>query len=576
MQLSVLAATVQSGGYISPVKVGVVALLMLIWIKLLAWADKDAEAAHLPRENLNTANAVGLIVAMVLFFWLPSFWIAFPVLFLIFAAEVGTYLGIRHKKVGLTDLKKDFHEWLNSFGRKKKEAAAAAGELQFIDSHKKNLPSPDAEAPERAGYDGLQRLLTDPLKKGLDRLEMTPAEGAATVSYWVDGVMYSGGSIERTESAETIRYAKAAAGLDVNDRRKPQSGMMKVGLNGQVSDLRISSAGSASGESLRVQVNPKQRHAIKLDDLGFSDGQLEKVKASVSERKGVVLVGAPKEQGLTSMLYALIRAHDVFLQHIHTIERDPEDDLEGITQNKLPKMASRADESKLAAWVLDQEPDVVMISEIHDPATAKLLAQWAGEGKRVYVGLRTGSTFDAVNQWRKLVGNDQAAMGSLEMAVTGRVARKLCMACKMGYHPDATTLKKLNMDPSKVTQLYQARNQPLRDPKGNPIPCEFCHDLRYKGRTGLFELLVVTDEVRAAVLAGETGALKSAFRKQKGRYLQEEALAKVEAGETSVNEVLRALRSGTAAPPAGASATTRRAAAPAPAPAPATGAKAKT
>jgi type II secretory ATPase GspE/PulE/Tfp pilus assembly ATPase PilB-like protein len=217
-----------------------------------------------------------------------------------------------------------------------------------------------------------------------------------------------------------------------------------------------------------------------------------------------------------------------------------------------------------------------MISEIHDPATAKLLAKWAAGGKRVYVGLRAGSTFEAVNQWRKLVGNDQTAMETLHQAITGRVARKLCMACKMGYHPDAATLKKLNMDPSKVTQLYQARNQPLRDPKGNPIPCEFCHDLRYKGRTGMYETLVVSDEVRDAVRGGESGALKSAFRKQKGRYLQEEALEKVEAGETSVNEVLRALRSGSAAPPSSGSGGARAASpAPAPAPLPAGGAKAK-
>jgi general secretion pathway protein E len=554
MQLSVLVATVQTGGYINPVKAAVVALLVLIWVKLLAWGDKDAEAAHLPRENLNTAFAVGLIIGLVLFFWLPSFWIAFPVLFLIWAAEVAAYLIVRHRKVGLADLKRDFNAWIHSFGRKK-EDKAAVGELQFIDSRGRNLPSPETDSPERAGYDGLQRLLTDPMKRGLERLEVTPAEGAATVNYWVDGVMYSGGSIERAESKETIHYAKAAAGLDVSDRRKPQTGNMKVGLAGTSMNLRVRSAGSATGESLSIVVNPKARHAIKLEDLGFSERQLAKLKESIAENSGVVLVTAPKEQGLTTLMYGLLRAHDVFLQHVHTIERDPEDDLEGITQNKLAKSASREEESKLTGWVLDQEPDVVMISEIHDPATARQLAKWAGEGKRVYVGLRAGSTMDAVAQWRKLVGNDERAMESLRLAIAGRVARMLCMACKMGYHPDAATLKKLNMDPSKVAQLFQARNQPLRDPKGNPIPCEFCHDLRYKGRTGLFEVLVLTDEMKTAILDGGSGGIKSAFRKQRGRYLQEEALAAVEAGETSVNEVLRALRGTTSsshASPAGA------------------------
>lgn len=549
MAFSVIAATaVEGGGYISPIKAMVLAIVLVIWFKMLEWADKDEVAAHLPRENLNTGMALGIIAALVLFFWLPTFWIAFVVLLLIMAAEITTYLVIRQQKVGLKDLKLDFHDWVTGFGRKK-DIKAAVGELQFIDFHGKNLPSPDGEAPERAGYDGLQNLLTDPIKRGLERLELTPSEGAGAVNYWVDGVMYSGGSIDRALSTETVRYAKAAAGMDVNDRRKPQVGTMKVGLQGEKVTLGVHSAGSTAGESLQIIVNPKQRHALKLDDLGFSKRQLEKVKQSISDNSGVVLVCAPREQGLTSLLYGLLRGHDIFIQHAHTIEREPEDDLEGITQNKLPKRASAGEESKLVSWVLDQEPDVLMVSEIHSPESARMLAKWASEGKRVYVGLRAGSTFEAVNQWRKLVGDDRTAMGSLNMAITGRIARKLCMACKMGYHPDAVTLKKLNMDPEKVTQLYQARNQPLRDAKGNPLVCEFCHDLRYKGRMGIFEILLVTDEVRDAVLAGETGALKSAFRKQKGRYLQEEALDRVEEGITSVNEVLRALRSGTAAAP---------------------------
>jgi type II secretory ATPase GspE/PulE/Tfp pilus assembly ATPase PilB-like protein len=165
-------------------------------------------------------------------------------------------------------------------------------------------------------------------------------------------------------------------------------------------------------------------------------------------------------------------------------------------------------------------------------------------GKRVYVGLTAGSSFDAVTQWRKLVGDDKLAMKNLSMAIAGRVVRKLCMACKVGYQPDAGTLRKLNMDPEKVGQLFQARSSPLRDPKGNPLVCDFCHDLHYKGRVGVYEVLVVNDDVRQAILSGQgSGPLKAAFRKQRGRYLQEQALAQVEAGNTSVQEVLRVLRS---------------------------------
>jgi type II secretory ATPase GspE/PulE/Tfp pilus assembly ATPase PilB-like protein len=96
-----------------------------------------------------------------------------------------------------------------------------------------------------------------------------------------------------------------------------------------------------------------------------------------------------------------------------------------------------------------------------------------------------------------------------------------------------------------VKELYQARTEPLRDPKGNPIPCEFCHDLRFKGRMGVFETFAVDDEARDVITAGaQPGPLKAVFRKQKGRYLQEEALSIVERGDTSVQEVLRVLKGG--------------------------------
>jgi type II secretory ATPase GspE/PulE/Tfp pilus assembly ATPase PilB-like protein len=99
------------------------------------------------------------------------------------------------------------------------------------------------------------------------------------------------------------------------------------------------------------------------------------------------------------------------------------------------------------------------------------------------------------------------------------------------------------MDPNRVTQLFQARTQPLRDPKGNPMTCDFCVDLRFKGRFGVYEVFNIDDEVRSAVVAGGTlNQLKTIFRKLRGRYLQEMALAQVEAGETSVQEVLRVLK----------------------------------
>ena len=127
------------------------------------------------------------------------------------------------------------------------------------------------------------------------------------------------------------------------------------------------------------------------------------------------------------------------------------------------------------------------------------------------------------------------------------VIRKLCSNCKVASsRSDPATLRKLGMNPEKVTQLFQARTQPQRDQKGREIPCTFCHDLRYVGRTGVFEIMTMDDDLRQAVIAGKP--IEPVFRKQRARYLQqEEALGLVEIGETSIQEVKRILKPDAAA-----------------------------
>jgi type II secretory ATPase GspE/PulE/Tfp pilus assembly ATPase PilB-like protein len=330
--------------------------------------------------------------------------------------------------------------------------------------------------------------------------------------------------------------------LDLQQVRKPQTGKMKLMYGGKKHDAEVTTAGSTAGESIGLGLDVKSRHNLKLEELGMTDDQFTAMLDVIADASGIVLVTAPKGQGLNSLMYAILRKHDAFLSHIQTIERDPPADLEGIKQNALPSKAGGNEEAKLADWVCSQEPDVVAITGVEDPRSAVSLIKFGATGRRVYIGLRAGSTFEALSQWRKLVGDDTAAMKELKFIVSGRVVRKLCMACKVGYTADPETLRRLNMSPDKVGKLFQARTQPLRDPKGNPMICEFCQDMHFVGRVGVFETFNIDDEVRNVVVSGGSdNQLKAIFRKQRQKYLQEAALARVELGDTSVQEVLRVL-----------------------------------
>jgi type II secretory ATPase GspE/PulE/Tfp pilus assembly ATPase PilB-like protein len=545
MDLSVLLAQVPVGEYISVWKTIPLVVVFLIWTRWMTWMDKDAPAAHLPRIENNIGQMSAGILAIVLFLYLGGFWAAFGVMLLVMIVAAAAYLFIRHRKVGLGDLQKQFSDWIRSFARKPSEVKVAEGEVLLFNRAGSPVAAPPAESPERAAYDAVQQVLTDPLRKGAQRIDVTPGEGASTVQFEVDGVSYNSLSLPRGASAGAVSFVKELAGLDLKEKRKPQTGGFRATLDGKRRELQLLTSGSSSGESMTLRTDAKTRHCLTLQQLGLSGTQLEKIQASVAEGKGIVLVSSPHEHGLTSMLYALIRSHDAFLSHIITIERDPDQDLEGITQETLALNATNTEETERVQWVVDREPDVFMINEVRDPKSAAILIKYAAAGHRVYVGTRAANTFEALSNWRKIVGNDKQAMQNLEMIINGRVLRKLCTACKVGYAPDPATLRKMNMDPDRISKLYQARTEPLRDAKGNPLSCEFCHDLRFHGRTGIYEILQVDDEVRQIVTSGgSVNQLKAIFRKQRSKYLQEQALSLVEAGDTSIQEVLRVLKAG--------------------------------
>ncbi|QOV89149.1 ATPase, T2SS/T4P/T4SS family [Humisphaera borealis] len=546
----VLAEIVSGGGYVSIFKSVVLIGILLLWCKLLAWASTDAKAAHLSQAAFNIGNLVGLIAAYAIVFLVPlSFWLIVPIVLLIMAGEVAVYLRARNKVAGLSDLKQQWDDYKKGMKRAKK--SDTPGAVQLI-AKSGPLPVPEGESPDRPAYDAAQLALGDALKKGADQIDISPSAEGMKVKYIVDCVSYDLPAVlDAAAGPAAISYIKAAAGMNVDEKRKPQTGTMKLTVEGgEKRDIKLQSAGTTAGEFIRLMVNSAKRHSRKMPELGFSEAQMKVIKESIADRSGVVLLCTPKGQGLTQLMYGVMRGHDAFMEHMHSIERDPPETIEGLTPNVLAANATPDEEAAKVDWVGSQDADVIMMDRMESPKSAASAIRYITESerpRRLYVGMRAGSTAEAIEQWRKLLGTEGQAQGMavLKMVICGRVLRKLCAACKESYTPDPNTLRKLNMNPEKVSTLFKARETPLRDPKGNAIPCEFCKDLRFTGRTGVFEVLVVTDEIRAAIAAdgGKPGSnFKTAFRKGKNRYLQEEALGLVESGDTSVQEVLRVLR----------------------------------
>jgi general secretion pathway protein E len=566
MLLRPVLIAVEIGQYISIWKPLVLFTVVLLWVRLLTWSDKDAEDAHLPRQLLNTAFFGGLLLAVLLAIYMPVFIAGLGLLLFVLGIEAAIYLTLRNKKVGLKDLGKDFNDWVQSIvGRKAKVVKAQAGQVGLI-GQGGVIPPPQSDSPEMPGYVASQKVLTDPMLKGASAIRLIAGTGGAQVRFAVDGFPYESPGLSREEAAAAVTYLKSVTGLDLNERRKPQSTTAKAVLNGRKTELRVKTWGSTEGESLGVDVDPKSHFEFTLDRIGLTDGQFEEMDRVIKDPVGIVLMSAPDGQGLTNLLYAALRRHDAFLQHIQTVERNPEIELEGIRQNKLPSAPAAGEETKLVNWVASQEPDVIMVDRVDDQRTARELIKYVASGKRVYIGIRAASCFEALILWDKFNNGDKNAIQHTRLVVNARLVRLLCNACKQEYSPDPDTLRKLNMSPDRVGSLFQARNTPLRDPKGNPLVCDFCKDIHFKGRIGVYEIMEVDDEVRQVLMAGRpeesVNRLKMLFKKQKRKYLQELAVALAIAGETSLHEVARVLKRGSERkpPPASASARPRGAA----------------
>lgn len=539
-------AAVQLGGYINGFKLIPIFVVSLVWWWLMAWADKDADVARLPRETINVVNLVAYLLALGLAVAMPMYVAALPVFLVLMAADIGFYLSWRKKTIGLADLSEQMRSGIKNLGRKKKDVEIKADDnaVVFYGKDNRAVPPPQPDMPERVAFDALQDVFQVPMKHNASFIELRPNEGGAVLRYTVDGVRLEGKQFARDSAAAAISFMKALAGLDPEDRRKPQTGKMKVGTVKAKNDIDVYTAGSRDGELMRLNVNFKKQFSYTLDKLGFLREQNDQIEKMVSDKTGITLLAVPEGQGLTNLAYAILKKHDIFLLNLMTVERDPPVELDGIRQNKLAPNAPASEEQQQVDWLISQEPDLIFVDRVDSPHSAQSLAKFAAE-KKVLVATRASTTFEALEQWRKLVGDDELALENLRLIVGERLVRTLCGACKVAYTPDPAALKKMNMSPDRVSQLYQARKEPMRDPKGQEVICPFCHGVAYQGRTGVFEFFRVDDDVRQAVKAGGTiNQLKALFRKQKQRYLQEAALARVELGDTSVEEVLRVMRGG--------------------------------
>ena len=399
-------------------------------------------------------------------------------------------------------------------------AAVVVGEVESaIDLSRMMQDLPAVEDLLEAANDApiirmLNALLTQAAKDGASDIHIEPYERASSVRFRVDGTLREVVQPNRGLHAALISRLKIMAELDIAEKRLPQDGRISLRIGGRAIDVRVSTLPSAHGERAVLRLLDKTESKFTLEGLGMNGELLASFQRLVQQPHGIVLVTGPTGSGKTTSLYASLQTVDTGTTNVLTVEDPIEYELPGIGQTQVNAKIDLSFAKALRA-ILRQDPDVIMIGEIRDHETAQIAIQASLTGHLVLATLHTNDAPSAVTRLTDMGIEPFLLSSSLLGVLAQRLVRKLCVECK---RIDA-----------------QGRYQ--------PVGCDACARTGYKGRTGVYELMVADDKVRGLIhqRAPETELLLAA-RAAGLRSMREDGEHLVALGITSSAELLRVTR----------------------------------
>lgn len=537
------------------------ALLMVIpfiaWGWLIPKLEKDARYFHLNAPMWNAVHLIAGVVGLVAMLAIPIFWVSWPVGVLILLGPVLAYWQIRNAAVPADQrFQLSTESFTERMEQRRLAKAARDVQLQLIDAEGVSRETAAKDDPMFQIQLFVEDLLAPALNARASRVEVAVGSGGCTVVQYVDGVKYKRQPLPVEAALKVIDYLKEIAGLDVTDRRRPGAGEFSVRGPKGTTHVHAVTSGSSVGQLLRMDFDRETRRKKPFDGLGLLPAQMEALQSIVDpeDRHGIVLLGAPRGHGLTTTAYSLVSRHDAYTSNIKTLERDIEVQLEGVDQVKFDAANPDVDYATSIQSMLRRDPDVVLVTDVADAETARVVTEPGLDGPLLYIPQPSSSIGEHIRGWVKLVGDVKQAVKPLRIVMNQRLLRSLCPNCRQGFEPTPEQLRKLNIPAGKVKQLYRAGGK--IQVKNKIETCPVCSGTGYVGQTGVFEVLVVDPECRNLLAAGDLKGALAHARRNKMIYLQEAALSKVISGETTIEEVVRIIApgGGSTKPPAAAAA----------------------
>jgi type IV pilus assembly protein PilB len=363
------------------------------------------------------------------------------------------------------------------------------------------------------------------LKKGASDIHIEPAEKSVRLRYRVDGVLLEEQALPKKVLLPLVSRIKITARLDITERRIPQDGRISLKIGGKLIDFRVSTMPSKHGEKIVIRILDKEAQVLDLEKLISHRPSLDLVRRMTQKPYGIIFVTGPTGSGKTTTLYSALAELNSSNVNILTAEDPIEYDLPGITQVQVNSEIG-LDFARVIRAFLRQDPDIILVGETRDHETAKIAVQAALTGHLVFTTVHTN---DAPSTFMRLIemGMDPFLISaSLIGVIAQRLVRKICIKCREPYAADHQAINFLGI--KEGTIIYKG------------IGCNDCNHTGYKGRSGVFEVLVANEELRHLVAQGVPSEQIRNKCKEHGMVtLKDYALTLLNQGITTVDEILR-------------------------------------
>ncbi len=360
-------------------------------------------------------------------------------------------------------------------------------------------------------------------------IHFEPFEEEFKIRYRVDGALYEMSPPPKSLALPVISRIKVIADLNIAEHRIPQDGRIKLTIEGRAVDLRVSTLPTQFGESVVLRVLDKSAVNLDLDNLGLPENVKTGIRDAVRRPNGIFIVTGPTGSGKTTTLYSALREVNEVETKLLTAEDPVEYELEGIMQVPVNHQVGLDFARALRAF-LRQDPDKIMVGEIRDIETARIAVQASLTGHVVLSTLHTNDAPGAITRLIDMGLEPFLLSASLEFVLAQRLVRKICSGCKQDYEPAKDLIENLGLNQNDIgeRQFFYGAG------------CEECNQSGYRGRTGLFEMIKVTDSFREMINSGAaTLVLRQKAIEQGMRTLREDGIRSIFDGESTVEEVLK-------------------------------------